>query len=118
MAKNQVCHIEWKVKDLGRAQEFYAGLFGWSFQQFGDEMVVFGVGNEHIGGLSKADNVEAGTSPSVWFEADDVSAYLAKAKELGGSVNAEKGPVPGVGWSAVATDPDGNHIGLVQFDRS
>ncbi len=117
MAQNQVCHIEWQVTDMPRAQRFYAGLFGWSFQEFGGGMVVFGVGNEHIGGLTKVDSVTPGTSPSIWIEAADIDLQIARAFELGGSSDREKQPVPSVGWSAVVNDPDGNHIGLVQFDR-
>jgi predicted enzyme related to lactoylglutathione lyase len=117
MAKNQVCHIEWTVTDLARAQSFYAAMFDWKFQEFGGDMVVFGTGTEHIGGLTKADAVPAGQSPSVWIETEDVEAHLSRAVKLGGSCGSEKSPLPGVGWSGVAKDPDGNHIGLVQFDR-
>jgi predicted enzyme related to lactoylglutathione lyase len=116
MAKNQVCHIEWTVTDLVRAQRFYAAMFDWSFQEFGSDMVVFGAGTEHIGGLTKAETVSIGTSPSVWIETDDIDAQLEKALALGGVCASPKSPVPGVGWSAVAADPDGNPIGLVQFN--
>lgn len=117
MAKNQVCHIEWNVTDLARAQEFYGAMFDWKFQSFGGDMVVFGTGTEHIGGLTKVDAVSIGSSPSVWLETDDLDAHLARAIELGGGCRSQKQPVPGVGWSGVASDPDGNPIGLVQFDR-
>ncbi|MFN8220011.1 MAG: VOC family protein [Fimbriimonadales bacterium] len=115
MAKHDVCHIEWQSTDLSRSQAFFEGLFGWDFRSFGDTMVVFGTGEKHIGGLMKADRVEVGSSPSVWFDVDDIDAMCEKAVGLGGKVHAEKGPVPGVGFSAVVTDPDGNQVGLVQF---
>jgi uncharacterized protein len=117
MAKNQVCHIEWSVTDLARAQRFYGAMFDWKFQEFGGNMVVFGTGTEHIGGLTKAESVTPGKSPSVWIETADVEEHMARAIALGGSSDQEKSPVPGTGWSGVAQDPDGNHIGLVQFDR-
>lgn len=117
MAKNQVCHIEWNVTDVERAQKFYEGMFDWKFQSFGDSMVVFGTGTEHIGGLSKADSVVPGNSPSVWLEVDDIDAYMSKATRFGGSSDNKKQPVPSVGWSGTVTDPDGNIVGLVQFDR-
>lgn len=117
MAVNQVCHIEWQVTDVQRAQAFYAGLFDWKFQSFGDTMVVFGTGTEHIGGLTKVEKVEPSSSPSVWIEVDNIEEYVTRARNLGGSLKGEKHPVPSVGWSATLGDPDGNSIGIVQFDR-
>lgn len=118
MALHTVCHIEWDVTDLERAQRFYGSLFNWKFDSFGDTMVVFASGDQHIGGFAKVGTVQAGKSPSVWIEVEDVDAYLPKAVAGGGSVVSPKQPVPHVGFSAVVGDPDGNAIGLVQFTRS
>ena len=41
---NNVCHIEFYVTDLDKAQAFYGGLFGWDFRSFFDGMIVFGIG--------------------------------------------------------------------------
>lgn len=115
MAANTVCHIEWEVTDFARAQTFYEGLFGWRFQEFGDEMVVFGLGDQHIGGLIKVNAVGVGRSPSVWIEVESIEAACAKAESVGGGVSKGKSEVPHVGWSATLTDPDGNYVGIVQF---
>src|SRR5687768_8665728 len=115
MAKHTVCHIEFNVTDMERAQRFYGGLFDWTFRPFGPEMTVFGAGEQHIGGLMKSTAVEAGKSPSVWFEVEAIEPYLDKAPKVGGSVRDGKSEVPGVGWSACIQDPDGNPVGLVQF---
>jgi len=115
MAKHTVCHIEFGVSDLGRAQAFYGGLFGWSFQSFGDDMVVFGTGDQHIGGFSVSGERRPGTTPSVWFDVEDIDAMIARATELGGQVISAKHPVPHVGWAAQVSDPDGNAVGMVQF---
>lgn len=117
MAKNTFCHIEWFVTDLAKARKFYEGLFEWKFQEFGSEMIVFGTGDQHLGGLSKKDAVQPGDSPSVWLEVDDLLAYCAKAPGLGGSVIREKTDLPGVGYTAQLADPDGNHVGLVEFAK-
>lgn len=114
MAKNTFCHIEWEVTDIARARKFYEGLFDWQFEEFGP-MVIFGTGTQHLGGLSKVETVNPGSSPSAWIEADDLEAYCARAQELGGAVLSAKKELPTVGWSALIADPDGNHIGLVQF---
>ena len=60
---NTICHIEYYVTDLEKSQAFYGGLFGWDFRSFIDGMVVFGIGDQHIGGLMKTDKVESGKSP-------------------------------------------------------
>lgn len=115
MAKHHVCHIEFYVSDLARAQTFYEGLFGWSFRPFGPEMVVFGDGDQHIGGLMLSDDIRPGNSPSVWFEVEDVDAMTAKGESLGGKVTSAKHEVPHVGFAAQLSDPDGNSVGMVQF---
>ena len=115
MAKNTFCHVEFQCTDLGRSKSFYAGLFDWTFRDFGGDMVVFGQGDQHLGGLQKAEAVTPGTSPSVWVEVDSIDSYLEKAKSLGGDVIADKAPVPSVGFSAMVSDPDGNPVGLVEF---
>ncbi|MFY9235217.1 MAG: VOC family protein [Fimbriimonadaceae bacterium] len=117
MAKHMICHIEWQVTDIERAQAFYGGLFEWKFESFGPEMVIFGTGTQHLGGLQKTENVVPGASPSVWIEVESVDSSVADAQRLGGSVVTPKHTVPHVGWSAVVGDPDGNHVGLVQFDK-
>ncbi|QYK58172.1 MAG: VOC family protein [Fimbriimonadaceae bacterium] len=115
MKHNSPCHIEIEVSDLGRSQEFYGTLFGWRFSTFIPNMVVFGIGDEHIGGLMKVDRVEPGRSPSVWYRVKDLDAIFALATSNGGSSLEPKGEVPGVGWSAVIADPDGNRVGLVMY---
>jgi predicted enzyme related to lactoylglutathione lyase len=117
MAKNTVCHIEWEVSDLARAQAFYQGMFEWEFRAFGDSMVTFGTGDQHIGGLMKSDTPKPGNSPSVWIEVDDVEAMCLRATNLGGTVLVPKAPVEHVGWSALVADLDGNPVGMVQFAR-
>lgn len=117
MATNTVCHVEWDVTDIERARAFYEGLFDWKFESFGPDMVVFGTGTQHVGGLQKRAQVRASASPSVWIEVENVERYLERAQELGGSTIEPKHEVHHVGWSAQIADPEGNRIGLVQFDR-
>ncbi len=112
---SRICHIEFEVTDVVRAQRFYEGLFDWTFRAFTDSMVVFGIGDDHIGGLQRVDHVAAGSSPSVWFRVEDIDALTSRAGTLGGSVVREREEVPHVGWSAQLADPDGNKVGIVQY---
>ncbi len=113
---NTICHIEYYVTDLDKSQAFYGGLFAWDFRSFIEEMVVFGIGVQHIGGLMKTDKVESGKSPAIWFKVADLDGMVANTLALGGSTPNEKSPVPGVGWSITVRDHDGNEVGFVQFD--
>ena len=114
---HQLCHIDYDVRDIAKAQAFYQGMFGWDFRQFTPTMVVFGQGEDHIGGLVQCDSPHVGKSPSLWFEVEDLEAMKAKAISLGGSAPEENSPVPGVGLSTVVFDLDGNLVGLVQYIR-
>ncbi len=115
MTYHTVCHIEIEVTDLDRAQAFYEALFSWRFSPFTPDMVVFGVGDDHIGGLMRVDTVAPGRSPSVWYRVKDLDASIALATAHGGTLSEPRSEVPGVGWSAVVSDPEGNRIGLVLF---
>lgn len=113
---NRICHVEFEVTDLERAQHFFEVLFGWTFRPFGD-MVVFGAGEDHVGGLTKVDAPRPGGTPSVWFDVEDLDGVLAKAAGMQAKVLAEKHPLPGIGYSAQIADPDGNPVGLVEFAK-
>ncbi|MBV6459320.1 MAG: hypothetical protein HONBIEJF_02466 [Fimbriimonadaceae bacterium] len=117
MGLHTICHVEYDVTDLERSRAFYEAMFGWSFRQFTDDMVVFGSGEQHIGGLNRKATVNPGSSPSIWFEVENVAAMLEKASGIGGTVQSAKSEVPHVGWSGVVADPDGNAVGLVQFAK-
>ncbi len=114
MAKHAICHIEWSSTDLERTKSFLSGLFGWKFQPFGEEYVLFSPPEGPGGGIAKVDEVKPGESPSVYVEVDEIEPYLERAKELGGGVRVRKTEIPNTGWWALITDPDGGPIGLFQ----
>lgn len=115
MVHNTICHVEIQSSNLEASQAFYSALFGWRFSSFIPNMVVFGVGDQHIGGLMLVDKVEPGQSPSLWFRVKSLDAALVKAEELGAALLQERNEVPSVGWSAQIADPDGTPVGLVMY---
>ncbi|MCC6402593.1 MAG: hypothetical protein IT207_01135 [Fimbriimonadaceae bacterium] len=119
MQNGCLCHAEYDVTDLARSQAYFGALFGWEFRQFGDSMVVFGQGDVHIGGLMRkeAAEISVGSSPSLWFKVSSLEATGAASEANGGGGLTMLHPVPGVGMSAVVTDPDGNRVGIVQYDE-
>ena len=51
----------------------------------------------------------------VYYDVDDVRASADRVRELGGSAD-EPQLVPGMGWFATCTDPEGNAFGLWKND--
>lgn len=122
-------HFEIHAEDPSRAQGFYAGLFGWTFEKWAGPMeywlVRTGEGPGIDGGLLK----RMGPNPPPmeptpvvgWVctvNIDDVDATVAKALELGGSVAMPKMALPGMGWLAYVKDTESNIVGLMAMDPS
>ena len=49
-----------------------------------------------------------------YFDVEDINAGAERVRELG--ARRDPGPVPGMGWFATCTDPQGNEFGLWQTD--
>ena len=110
------CWLDLSVPDVKRAAEFYARVFGWTYDVSGPEY-----GNYHLAlvdggaaaGLGEPMGEEA--PPSAWtlyFAAEDVDAMVARAQGLGGSLMAPAFDVPGQGRMAIVADPGGAVFGL------
>ncbi len=117
MTKDAFCHIEWSTTDLERTKNLLSKLFGWKFEAWGEEYMVFSTPKGVGGGIMKVDKVEPGASPSVYVDVDKIESYLDKATELGAEIAVPKTPIPNVGWFAHIRDLDGNIYGIVQGEE-
>lgn len=116
MAMNTICHIEWWSTDFERTKNFFGGLFGWTFNELGDEFMLFSTPEGGPGGgFIKCTEVTKSGGARVYVWVDDVDAYIEKVKALGGTIVREKAEITEVSWSADFKDPDGNEIGLYEF---
>lgn len=116
MAGN-IVHYEISASDVGRAQGFWSGLFGW---EFGESAMPEGEYRmAQINDTSGAALSSYGDPghPNVYFDVDDIDAALAKVRELGGSAD-DKQPVPSMGWFAACKDTEGNAFSVWQSDSS
>jgi predicted enzyme related to lactoylglutathione lyase len=106
-------HVEIGASDTSRAIQFYGGLFGWEFQPYEGSPTEYHMArfSEDTGGAIQA----GGPSVRVYYDVDDIRAGAARVNELGGKAD-EPLPVPGMGWFAICTDPEGNDFGLWQND--
>jgi uncharacterized protein len=111
-------HVEIPAKDTAKAREFWAGLFGWQYQQYPGPVEYHMTKLTEQTGGAIYNNPEGNTDGiRVYFDVDDINAGTARVKELGGEAN-EPLPVPGMGWFAGCKDAVGNDFGLWQNDPS
>jgi predicted enzyme related to lactoylglutathione lyase len=110
-----VVHFEIAGINGGKTRDFYAKLFNWEYQLFGEGndygMVSPGGPNSIGGGVS---SVPPGGKPYVTFyvQVEDLQASLNKAESLGGKTVLPPTPIPGMGAFAWFSDPDGNMLGI------
>lgn len=102
---------------FARAEAFYGGLFGWTFQSAGMDGFDYHLassGSDMVAGLMELDTAERPPSWLIYIAADDTDAAAASTKAKGGQVLMEPADIPGTGRFAVLTDPQGAPFGVLQ----
>jgi len=122
MAKNPVAWFEIYVNDLARAKIFYEAVFDVSLEELTDpndlsmQMLAFPSDMEKYGAtgaIVKMDHVFAGGGGTlVYFSCDDCIVEEAKVTSAGGTIQKPKMPIGEYGFISLATDSEGNMIGL------
>jgi predicted enzyme related to lactoylglutathione lyase len=113
----QPVHFEIPADDTAKGREFWGSLFGWQFESYPgpSEYHMARISDQAGVAVTNMEPGKRGIRP--YFDVDDINAAAARVRELGGS-SGEPGPVPGMGWFAVCTDPEGNDFGIWQVDTS
>jgi len=118
MSKGQIAHVEIPADEPDRAQRFYGELFGWQFRAMPEYEDYFlftaGDGDGSVGGAIGKRNVSAPNQVRNYISVDSIDDAVAQVPGLGGTVTEPKQEVPGQGWFAVCTDPEGNEFALWQ----
>ena len=117
---NKVVHFEIPADNLGRAKIFYASVFGWTTQDFGEDVsLVTTVESDDNGpkipGAINGDlykRTSTNPHPSVVMDVDSIDDYLKKIEAAGGKVIKEKQEMAGMGYYASFADTEGNTLGL------
>jgi predicted enzyme related to lactoylglutathione lyase len=125
-----VVHFEIPADNPERAAKFYRDLFGWEINKYQgsaaggmDYWMVQTVPTDADGrptrpgvngGLMK--RMFPGQAPVNYISVADVDDFVGKAERLGAKVLVGKQPVPGMGWFAQFTDPEGNVFAIWQTD--
>jgi predicted enzyme related to lactoylglutathione lyase len=116
---NRVVHFEIPADDPAKLSEFYKGLFGWKIEKmpvpgFDYWTCDTGEGVGIGGAIMKRMNPQQCITN--YTSVDKIETYIDKAKSLGATVIVPKSPVAGMGWFAIALDPQHNPVGFWQHD--
>lgn len=114
MRSGSIVFVEIPVRRLARAADFYAGLFGWTFEveEEADSWYFTSGGAGPMGRITTR-RPTAGQGILVFVAVDDIRTTVKRAIELGGGTGEQPTQVhPDVGDYAVLIDPDGTHIGV------
>jgi predicted enzyme related to lactoylglutathione lyase len=114
-----VVHFEVNTRDAERAKRFYTKLFGWKYK----DSEIPGVEYYVIDGVTPGGAINPITedskvkAPTIYFGVEDIDKSVKAVRDGGGTAD-EKMPIPGQGWFAACSDPDGNSFSLFQNDPS
>ena len=125
--KNSVSHFEIYADDTNKLVQFYTTLFDWNVQPMpgSDYTLIRTVDTNadgmpvQTGGINGGILNVPGYKPGAWVNyvmVDAIDASVTKAVSLGAKVTKAKSPVPGMGWFAMLTDPQGNAFAMFQQD--
>jgi len=124
MVDHTIVHFEIPADDVQKLIKFYSELFGWKIQKtpgpveyWSIETVPVNKKGEPIrpgvnGGMMKRQNPEH--KPVNYILVESVDEYIKKIEALGGKVIVPKMEVPGIGWWALALDPEGNQFAILE----
>lgn len=127
---NRVVHFEIQADNPERAAKFYTNVFGWKFEQWGDQkywMIMTAEKDSQEPGINggllprpaKTPPQECGTNAYVCtIEVDNFDEIAKKVETAGGVVAMPKFALPGVAWQGYFLDTEGNTFGLHQSDKN
>ena len=119
MSGNPINWFEIYVQDMDRAKTFYEGVLqiqlvplgGGELEMlsFPQDFASYGASGALVRYPEKSSGVN---STIVYFSCEDCAVEAARVGEHGGKVEREKTSIGQYGFVVLATDPDGNMIGL------
>jgi predicted enzyme related to lactoylglutathione lyase len=114
----KVVWVDLVTPDLARAEQFYAGLFGWSFEKVAGDpnYVIASSGDQAVGGLFQKTATAAQPRQSAWLTfiaVSDIAAADRLALAHGAKVLSAPKSYPRRGRQAVLADPDGAVFALL-----
>jgi predicted enzyme related to lactoylglutathione lyase len=116
---SRVVHFEIPADQPERAITFYKSVFGWQFSKWDGPMPYWMIttgpdGEPGINGGLMPRSPESASANVIGVKSLDES--IANVQKNGGRIAVPKIAIPGVGWLAYFTDPEGNLFGMMQSD--
>jgi uncharacterized protein len=113
-AHHSIDYVELHVDDVAAAKEFYGGVFGWGFNDYGPTYAGIRApdGDGEVGGITTGDRRGSG-SPLVLMTSQDLDASLDAVRGAGGEVVEGPFDYPG-GRRFHFRDPSGNVLGVFE----
>ena len=105
----RIDYVEFTTNDLEATREFFAGVFGWTFTDYGPDYTSFSDGRLN-GGFARGER-SSGGGPLVVIYAADLSAVEAAVVGNGGAIVEETFEFPG-GRRFHFADPGGNVLAV------
>jgi len=124
MADHTIVHFEIPADDVEKLRRFYSNLFGWKIEKTPGPVDYWMIETVPIvknrspirpgvnGGMMKRQHPEH--KPANYISVESVDEYTKKIEALGGKVIVPKMEVPGIGWWALALDPEGNQFAVLE----
>ncbi len=109
-ADQKIDYIEFDVKDIERAKQFYGDVFGWTFTDYGPDYCEFRDGRI-AGGFALAHTVSPKGGPLVVIYAPGLEETLSRVEKAGGHVSRPIFDFPG-GRRFHFVDPEGYELGV------
>lgn len=111
--------VDLTVPELEAVAPFYTALFGWDFEDYGEEFGHYHMitsGGAHVGGAMSQAPDESGQPAawSVYLKSEDITRSLTETAEAGGAVLVPAMPVGDLGQMGVVTTPGGEVLGVWQ----
>jgi predicted enzyme related to lactoylglutathione lyase len=128
MVDHTIVHFEIPADDVQRLKIFYSRLFGWKIEKTPGPMEYWSIETVPVdnkgqpirpgvnGGMMKRQNPQH--KPVNYILVESVDEYSKKIETLGGKVIVPKMEVPGIGWWAMALDPEGNQFAILESDTT
>jgi predicted enzyme related to lactoylglutathione lyase len=112
------CWTDCITTDLAGAQDFYASLFGWEYEDEGPGYRIITLRGGIVGGLGLSPGGRAGSAWNVYLATKDAEVTRVRVLAAGGRV--VMGPVPagGAGRLFLAVDRAGAPVGFWEGHRS
>jgi len=93
-AENRIDYVEIPVTDLKRTREFFSSLFGWSFQEWGDDYMSFNDGRLD-GGFRRSTEPAPTTGVLLVFYSENLERDVDRVKDLGATISQDIFSFPG-----------------------